>query len=78
MRARMRPVPQQSQSQDFLASVSDLMSGLIFIFIITLAVFAERESSSEALTTTRLASITYSSATSTPGVGAVRSAPITT
>lgn len=31
-----------SGGQDYLASVSDLMSGLIFIFIITLAVFALR------------------------------------
>lgn len=34
--------PQPSAGQDYLASVSDLMSGLVFIFIITLAVFALR------------------------------------
>jgi chemotaxis protein MotB len=42
MSARGRAVTQQASSQDFLASVSDLMSGLIFIFIITIAVFALR------------------------------------
>lgn len=42
MSSRGRAVAQPAQSQDFLASVSDLMSGLIFIFIITLAVFALR------------------------------------
>lgn len=31
-----------SQSQDYLASVSDLMAGLIFVFIITLVVFSLR------------------------------------
>lgn len=42
MSARDRRAPTPSQSPDFLASVSDLMSGLIFIFIITIAVFALR------------------------------------
>lgn len=40
---RRKAQPQQAGGgQDYLASVSDLMSGLIFIFIITLAVFALR------------------------------------
>lgn len=42
MSARARHTPAPSQSPDFLASVSDLMSGLIFIFIITIAVFTLR------------------------------------
>lgn len=42
MSARVRRTPTPSQPPDFLASVSDLMSGLIFIFIITIAVFALR------------------------------------
>lgn len=42
MSARVRRASSPSQSPDFLASVSDLMSGLIFIFIITIAVFALR------------------------------------
>lgn len=49
--ARTRPSSAPSQSPDFLASVSDLMSGLIFIFIITVAVFALRlAKATEALT----------------------------
>jgi chemotaxis protein MotB len=39
---RSRQHAEPSQGQDYLASVSDLMSGLIFIFIITLAVFSLR------------------------------------
>jgi flagellar motor protein MotB len=42
MRGRRRPAPPPGERQDYLASVSDLMSGLIFIFIITLAVFSFR------------------------------------
>lgn len=42
MSSRARQTPTPSQSPDFLASVSDLMSGLIFIFIITIAVFTLR------------------------------------
>lgn len=42
MSTRAHQQPSPAQSPDFLASVSDLMSGLIFIFIITVAVFALR------------------------------------
>lgn len=42
MRRDRRRRTAASGGQDYLASVSDLMSGLIFIFIITLAVFALR------------------------------------
>lgn len=37
-----RSALQSTQTQDYLASVSDLMSGMIFLFIITLAVFTLR------------------------------------
>lgn len=42
MRRRGKEQPNSGQGQDYLGSVSDLMSGLIFIFIITVAVFALR------------------------------------
>lgn len=42
MSPRTRPQPAAPHGPDFLASVSDLMSALIFIFIITVAVFALR------------------------------------
>jgi chemotaxis protein MotB len=42
MNLRGRAIAPATKTQDFLASVSDLMSGLIFIFIITVAVFALR------------------------------------
>ncbi len=42
MRGRARGPAPPGSSQDYLVSVSDLMSGLLFIFIITLAVFALR------------------------------------
>jgi len=42
MSARVRQRSSPAHSPDFLASVSDLMSGLIFVFIITVAVFALR------------------------------------
>lgn len=42
MSRRAKQPPPTPERQDYLASVSDLMSGLIFIFIITLAVFSLR------------------------------------
>lgn len=42
MRRRKHQDPAEGQRQDYLASVSDLMAGLIFVFIITLAVFSLR------------------------------------
>lgn len=42
MRAGHPRMPAPTSGQDYLVSVSDLMSGLLFVFIITLAVFALR------------------------------------
>ncbi|MCL4685795.1 hypothetical protein KJ059_13715 [Myxococcota bacterium] len=42
MRGSVRGPAPPGANQDYLVSVSDLMSGLLFIFIITLAVFALR------------------------------------
>lgn len=41
-RSRYRRTSASTSNQDYLASVSDLMSGLLFIFVITLMVFALR------------------------------------
>lgn len=41
-RPRYRRTSPPTSNQDYLASVSDLMSGLLFIFVITLMVFALR------------------------------------
>lgn len=48
MRRRGAHRPLSGERQDYLASVSDLMSGLIFIFIITLVVFALRLAAKQA------------------------------